>query len=133
MKSLAFLALLPAMFSIAHAADNDADLGNPEVEAIVSVCAKEERHKEKQYKQLLIEPLNCGTVLRKRSLVARSSSEYKSRFEQMKNQVYSETMNNREGIGEACGLLAYSCIDKNTKLTAEEKQKMLQMMVGESQ
>jgi len=126
MKLLALSALLLAIFSVSYGAEINDDQGNPEIEADVSVCAKEEKQRESQYRQLLNEPYSCGTVLIKRPLVSRSSQEYQSRFEQAKQRAYFESKYNSNGIRELCELLAFFCMDRNAKLTFQEKQEALQ-------
>ena len=126
MKPTVLLIWLLAGFSVSHAADGDADLGNPEVDAAVTTCANEV---DLRYKALLTEPYSCGTLLIEQPLVSRASDAYQGRFELRTRQLHTRSKYDSQTIGSACEYLAAYCIDSNPKLTVYEKEKLLRNFI----
>lgn len=130
MKSSALLIALFLNFSVSHAADDNTDLGNPEVDAAVATCANEVNA---QYKALLAEPYSCGALLIEQPLVNRASKAYQSRFELRTRQLHTRSKYDSQTMESACGYLAAYCIDSNPKLTTPEKETSLRKFIEQPQ
>jgi hypothetical protein len=112
-------------------AENEADSGNPEIEAMVSICANASKDKSPDYKRLLKAPFNCGATSTKTPLALRTSDEYRTRFAHASRQMVEEAQGDHHGIRGACEYLALTCVDRTPGWSQNQKSEALRSFVTE--
>ncbi|QBE65802.1 hypothetical protein [Pseudoduganella lutea] len=133
MKTVTFTLALLALCGEAAARDpaSGNSPGHPEIEGYVSVCAQAVPQRESAYRALLDEPLSCGARLAKGPLPARSSGQYKERFDKAALQIVRESRGDAKGTRGACEHLALACYNRHPTWSTEQKMTALQAIMVE--